>query len=78
VSTFLDTVLHNLYKGGVVTPYPRVGDVWRSRDARDHGLTVTVLTVDELGSRVQIKRSRRVWVRLSRWAKSYEFVRNGL
>src|SRR5262245_61629621 len=60
------------------TPYPRVGDIWRSRDPRDYGIRVTVLAVDEERGRVQIKRVNRVWVRLSRWAKAYEFERSGL
>ena len=54
-------------------PFP--GDTWRSRDARDRGLTVEVLAVDgHDGGFVYIKRFRKSRVRLSRWHSDYEFV----
>jgi hypothetical protein len=55
-------------------PYPKAGDVWRSRDKRDHGLTVTVQLVDEYNALVHIKRFRHSKVQLRRWLRDYEFV----
>lgn len=58
----------------VAPPYPKTGDVWRSRDKRDKGLTVVVIGVNEHEGRVQIKRHRYSSVALRRWAREYEFV----
>lgn len=55
-------------------PYPKVGDVWRSRDKRDHGLTVVVLGVIEPAGTVIIQRFRVSRVRIRRWLRDYEFV----
>jgi hypothetical protein len=49
-----------------------VGSVWRSRDPRDNGLTVTVLRVES--SRIQIQRYRKSWVRRNRFRFDYEPV----
>lgn len=51
---------------------PVVGDRWRSRDRRDDGLIVRVLSVDDRF--VYIKRFRKSRVRLDRWHSEYEFV----
>lgn len=50
---------------------PREGDVWRSRDPRDDGLTVNVLRVEN--DRVYIQRFNRTSVALRRWHFDYEY-----
>jgi len=54
---------------------PCKGQVWRSRDKRDDGLNVTVISVEP--DRIQIQRFKKVWVRRDRFVSSYEFVKAG-
>lgn len=51
--------------------WPNVGEVFRSRDRRDHGLTVTVIETDYDGGRVRVQRHNRVWVKIVNFRRLY-------
>lgn len=51
---------------------PQVGERYRSRDARDNGLTVTV--IDYANGFVRIQRFRKTTVSLRRFYRDYELV----
>lgn len=54
----------------------RVGQVWRSKDKRDGGLTVTVLQVGNQWSAdfVQVQRLRKTWIQVSTLLRRYELT----
>ena len=58
--------------GASPTDDPCVGQFWRSRDPRDHGLIATVLWV--AGGYVGVQRFRKSTVRLDRFHRDYELL----
>ena len=50
------------------------GQRWRSRDPRDEGLVVTVLSYSGPGGYVRIQRYNKTRVKTERFRKTYELV----